>query len=101
MKLGVLTALFGDQPLASVLEYVKNAGLEAIELGAGNFASKAHCDPDVLLNDDKELLFTLPFRNNYGWIMEDCQGTMHSREFDVMPGTVRYSLIFWYDYKAR
>jgi len=26
---------------------------------------------------------------------------MHSREFDVIPATVRYSLIFWYDYKAR
>ena len=54
-----------------------------------------------MLNDDKELLFTLPFRNNYGWIMEKCQETMHSREFDVIPATVRYSLIFWYDYKAR
>lgn len=54
-----------------------------------------------MLNDNKELLFTLPFRNNYGWIMEECQETMHSREFDVIPNTVRYSLIFWYDYIAR
>lgn len=54
MKLGVLTALFGDQPLEKVLNYLKNAGLEAIELGAGNFAPKNHCDPDILLYNDKE-----------------------------------------------
>ena len=55
MKLGVLTALFGDQPLEKVLEYVKDARLDAVELGAGNYGTKAHCDPDVLLNDDEEL----------------------------------------------
>ncbi len=55
MKLGVLTALFSDQPLEKALEYVKNAGLDAIELGAGNYPGKAHCDPDILLNDDNEL----------------------------------------------
>ena len=42
MKLGVLTALFGDQPLEKALEFIKNAGLDAIELGAGNFAPTTH-----------------------------------------------------------
>ena len=51
-----------------------------------------------MLNNNKELLFTLPYRNNYGWVMQDCQKTMHSREFDVVPNTVRYSLIFWHNY---
>ncbi|MFC1717727.1 sugar phosphate isomerase/epimerase family protein [Candidatus Poribacteria bacterium] len=55
MKLGVLTALFSDQPLEKALEYIKNAGLDAIELGAGNYPGTAHCDPDVLLNNDGEL----------------------------------------------
>jgi len=55
MKLGVLTALFSDQPLEKALEYIKNAGLDAIELGAGNYPGTDHCDPDVLLNDDGEL----------------------------------------------
>jgi sugar phosphate isomerase/epimerase len=55
MKLGVLTALFGDQPLEKALEYIKKAGLDAIELGAGNYPGTAHCDPDILLNDDKKL----------------------------------------------
>jgi hypothetical protein len=52
-----------------------------------------------MLNDNEELLFTLPFRDNYGWVMEDCQQTMHSREFDVIPDTIRYSLIFWHNHK--
>jgi len=55
MKLGVLTALFSDQPLEKALEYIKNAGLDAIELGAGNYPGTAHCDPEVLLNNDGEL----------------------------------------------
>jgi sugar phosphate isomerase/epimerase len=55
MKLGVLTALFSDQPLEKALEYIKNAGLDAIELGAGNYPGTDHCDPDVLLNDDGEM----------------------------------------------
>ena len=54
-----------------------------------------------MFNSDGEPMFTLPFRNNYGWIMEHCQETIHSRDFDVIPDTVRYSLIFWYDYKVR
>lgn len=35
MKLGVLTALFADQPLEKALDFIKNAGLDAIELVQG------------------------------------------------------------------
>ena len=52
-----------------------------------------------IMNSDQQLLFTLPYRNNYGWVMQDCRETMHSREFDTAPGTVRYSLIFWHYYE--
>ncbi|MBM3210841.1 sugar phosphate isomerase/epimerase [Candidatus Poribacteria bacterium] len=55
MKLGVLTALFGDQPLEKALDYIKNAGLDAVEIGAGNYPGIKHCDPDILLKNDKEL----------------------------------------------
>jgi len=66
MKLGVLTALFSDQPLEKVLEYLRDAGLEAIELGAGNFSPTTHCDPDILLNDDKEFTKFKKLIDNYG-----------------------------------
>jgi hypothetical protein len=54
-----------------------------------------------ILNNDKQLLFTLPYRNNYGWYFDDCTKVMHSREFDVPVNTVRYSLIFWYSYETK
>lgn len=53
MKLGVLTNLYGDRPLAEVLPKLKALGVEAIELGCGGYPGKAHCDPQVLLNDEK------------------------------------------------
>jgi len=49
MKLGVLTVLFGDRPLDEVLGYVVEAGLEAVELGTGNYPGDAHCPLGKLL----------------------------------------------------
>ena len=53
MKLGVLTVLFGDKPLDETLKYLKSIGIEALEIGAGGYPGKAHCNPEVLLNDQK------------------------------------------------
>ena len=53
MKLGVLTYLYGDRPLSEVLPKLKELGVEAIELGCGGYPGKAHCDPRVLLHDEK------------------------------------------------
>lgn len=55
MKLGVITVLFGDQPLDKALEYLKSIGIEELEVGAGGYPGKAHCDPAVLLNDERKL----------------------------------------------
>jgi sugar phosphate isomerase/epimerase len=52
MKLGVLTVLFGQQPLEQALDYIAESGLTAVELGSGNFTSDVHCNPDKLLGDD-------------------------------------------------
>ena len=51
MKLGVLTVLFQDRPLAEVLDHVAALGLQAVELGTGAWPGNAHCDPAVLLKD--------------------------------------------------
>lgn len=53
MKLGVLTVLFGDKPLDKTLEYLKSIGIEELEIGAGGYPGKAHCNPEVLLADQK------------------------------------------------
>ena len=55
MKLSVLSNLYGDRPLADVLAHFRDLGVEKIEIGCGGYPGKAHCDPDVLLNDDGKL----------------------------------------------
>jgi len=51
MKLGVLTVLFGDKSFEQAVKQVKDAGLEAVELGAGGFVGKKHCNPEELLKN--------------------------------------------------
>ena len=48
MKLGVLTAPWTGEPLEKVLDYLAGVGLEAVELGTGNFPPPSHCDPAKL-----------------------------------------------------
>lgn len=49
MKLGVLTALYADRPLEAVLDIAKAAGLDCVEIGAGNYPGNAHIDVAALL----------------------------------------------------
>jgi sugar phosphate isomerase/epimerase len=51
MKLGVLTVLFAQKPFEEVLDYVRSAGLDMVELGAAAYAASPHCDPHLLLDD--------------------------------------------------
>lgn len=52
-----------------------------------------------ICNDNGQLLFTMPYRNNFGWYFDQCTQVMHSRDYDVPDNIVRYSLIFWHNYK--
>jgi sugar phosphate isomerase/epimerase len=51
VKLGVFTVLFADLPFEAMLDRVSSLGLDAVELGTGNYPGNAHCDPDALLGD--------------------------------------------------
>jgi sugar phosphate isomerase/epimerase len=51
VKLGVFTVLFGDLPFEEMLDKVVELGLDAVELGTGNYPGDAHCKPDELLAD--------------------------------------------------
>jgi sugar phosphate isomerase/epimerase len=53
LKLGVFTVLYQDRPLADVLDRLSERGIEAVELGTGNYPGASHCDPDVLLGDEE------------------------------------------------
>lgn len=51
MKLGVLTVLFQDRPLDTVLDKLVDMGVEAVEIGTGSYPGNAHCNPTELLKD--------------------------------------------------
>ncbi len=55
MKLGVFLVLFGGKKFEEALETAKGLGLEAVEIGSGNYPGNAHCNPDELLADDGKL----------------------------------------------
>ena len=51
MKLGVLTVLYQNLSLSQALDKLVGLGVEAVELGTGNFPGNHHCDPEELLAD--------------------------------------------------
>ena len=55
MKIGVFAVVFGNKSFEEALDSVKELGLEAIEIGAGNFAGKKYCNPEILLKDKDAL----------------------------------------------
>lgn len=48
MKLGVFTVVYGQLPLAEALDRVVALGLDAVEIGTGNYPGGAHCTNDLL-----------------------------------------------------
>jgi len=55
MKIGVFTPLFANMSLDEVLNYVTKVGLDALELGTGNYCGSAHISRNELLKDDNEI----------------------------------------------
>ena len=55
MKLSVLAVALGDRSLDEALKFLSDRGVHAVEIGCGGFPGKAHCDPEVLLHDEKKL----------------------------------------------
>lgn len=51
MKLSVLANLYGNMPLEAAMKRLSELGVEAVEIGAGGYPGKAHCDPAELLTD--------------------------------------------------
>ena len=52
MKLGVFTVLFSDKSFEEMLDHVKAAGLDSVEIGTGGYPGAAHCPLDELLADE-------------------------------------------------
>ena len=62
MKLSVLANLYGKKSLDETLRILTGLGIHTVELGAGGYPGKAHCNPAELLADDakyREFMNTL------------------------------------------
>lgn len=55
MRIGVFAVLYGDLPLAAMLEKVKSCGIATVEIGCGGYPGKSHCDPQILLSEERSL----------------------------------------------
>ncbi|CAA9534222.1 MAG: Inosose isomerase [uncultured Thermomicrobiales bacterium] len=51
MKVGVFMVLFAQRAFEEALDYVKETGCGAVEIGTGAYPGNAHCDPAALLED--------------------------------------------------
>ncbi len=54
MELSVLANLYGAKSLDETLKILTDLGVYTVEIGAGGYPGKAHCDPAALLADEKK-----------------------------------------------
>ena len=54
MKLSVLANLYGTKTLDETLKILTGLGVHTVEIGAGGYPGKAHCNPEELLADSKK-----------------------------------------------
>jgi sugar phosphate isomerase/epimerase len=52
MKIGLYSDILQDLSLEDALDWTAEQGIQAIEIGTGNFSPARHCNLDALLNDD-------------------------------------------------
>ena len=55
MKIGVFTVLFAQRPFEEALDFIKEAGCEAVEIGTGGHPGGAHCDLDSNWYEAREM----------------------------------------------
>lgn len=51
----------------------------------------------TIYNDKKEILFQLPFRDNYAWLFDKGYTVMHGRKHDIPDDLARCSIMLWFD----
>lgn len=66
MKLSVLENLYAALPFEESLKKLSALGIDTLEIGAGGYPGKAHCDPEVLLNDEAEYNKFIGLLEKYG-----------------------------------
>ena len=55
MRVGLFTVPFQELPFEKMLDKVVEMGIEAVELGTGNYPGNHHCNPDELLDNTEKI----------------------------------------------
>ena len=55
MKLGVFTVALGDRSAEEAFKFLSSFGVQTVEIGCGGYPGRAHCNPEILLNDPAKL----------------------------------------------
>ena len=66
MKLGVFTVVLGEKSLEDALKYLKDSGVQAVELGTGGFPGTAHVKTNELLADKAKVKGLKDLVDKYG-----------------------------------
>ncbi|MEO2077402.1 MAG: sugar phosphate isomerase/epimerase [Bacillus sp. (in: firmicutes)] len=76
MKLGVFTVLYQNLPFEAMLDKMVEMGVEAVELGTGNYPGNSHCNPDELLGSSEKVRSFLHAIESRGLIISglSCHG---------------------------
>ena len=87
MKLSVLANLYGAKPLDETLKILTSLGIHTVEIGAGGYPGKAHCNPEELLADEKKFReFTDTFKK---YDVEICALAAHGNALHPNPETAK------------
>ena len=78
MKLSVLANLYGAKSLDETLQILTGLGVHTVEIGAGGYPGKAHCNPEELLKDGKKFYEFVATFKKYG--VEICALAAHDFE---------------------
>ena len=88
MKLGVFTVLLAAQPLKEALTYLKQQGVQMVEIGCGGYPGRAHCDPELLLSDSAAFKAFEQVISDSGLAISalSCHGNMVHPQKDIAAG---------------
>ena len=78
MKIGLYTDSLADVTLAEALDWAVTEGIEAVEIGTGNFSPAPHCDLNRLLENDDALKAFKAMLANHGLELSalNCSGNL-------------------------